>query len=345
MRASWAFRPAFGRQHLGKAIFPLAEEFMDRLDELAVLVAVLEAGSLAGAGRRLRRSPPAITRTITALEQRVGARLVERTTRRLAATEAGLALADRARAMLDAYAEAMLTPGEAALRGTLRITAPVVFGRRHVTPCVLAFQNQHPDLRIDLELADGNLDLVQEGLEVAVRIGALRDSGLTARRVGAVRRMLVASPAYLASHGTPATPADLAGHATIVSFSRGGLLEWRFRDGGRERLVRLTPRLLVNDIEAMLLAVLAGHGIARALSYQVAEDLGAGSLVRLLAEFEPAAEPVHLVFPGGGLMRPSVRSFVAFAADYLGQLPVVRGEGQAEPADRANGPNSSASTR
>jgi DNA-binding transcriptional LysR family regulator len=298
---------------------------MDRLDEMAVLAAVLDTGSLAAAGRRLRRSPPAITRTIAALEQRIGTRLVERTTRRLAPTEAGRALADRARLLLDLYAEAMQAPVEAALRGTLRITGPVVFGRRHVTPCVLAFQAEHPDLRVELDLADRNLDLVEEGLDVAVRIGAMADSGLMARRVGAVRRVVVASPAYLAEHGTPLTPGDLARHVTIVSVARGGLLEWRFRDGGRERVVRLTPRLTVNDIEAMLVAARSGFGVVRALSYQVVEELKAGSLVRLLADFEPPAEPVQLVFSGGGMMRPSVRAFVEFAAAYLARLGVVQG--------------------
>jgi DNA-binding transcriptional LysR family regulator len=297
---------------------------MDRLDELAVLVAVLEGGSLAAAGRRLRRSAPAITRTIAALEARVGTRLVERTTRRLAATEAGQALADHARVLMDLYAEAMQAPVEAALRGTLRVTAPVVFGRRHVTPCVVAFQAAHRDLRVELELADRNLDLVEDGLDVAVRIGQLADSGLIARRVGAVRRMLVASPAYLAAHGTPLAPGDLAGHVTIVSFSRGGLMEWRFADDGRDRVVRLTPRLMVNDVEAMLVAVRSGFGVARALSYQVTEDLEAGSLVRLLADFEAEPEPVQVVFAGGGTMRPSVRAFVDFAVAFLAQLGVVR---------------------
>jgi DNA-binding transcriptional LysR family regulator len=298
---------------------------MDRLDELAVLAAVLDTGSLAAAGRRLRRSPPAITRTIAALEQRTGVRLVDRTTRRLAPTEAGRALADRARVLLDLYAEAMEAPVEAALRGTLRITGPVVFGRRHVTPCVLAFQNDHPDLRVELELSDRNLDLIEDGLDVAVRIGTMTDSGLMVRRVGAVRRVLVASPGYLAAHGTPLTPGDLAGHTTIVSVSRGGLLEWRFRDAGRERVVRLTPRLMVNDIEAMLVAARSGFGVVRVLSYQVVEELMAGSLVRLLADFEPVAEPVQLVFSGGGMMRPGVRAFVEFAAVYLARLGVVQG--------------------
>lgn len=297
---------------------------MDRLDEMAVLAAVLDTGSLAAAGRRLHRSPPAITRTISALERRVGARLVERTTRRLAPTEAGRALADRARVLLDLYAQAMQSPVEAALHGTLRVTAPVVFGRRHVTPCVVAFQTAHPDLRVELELADRNLDLVEHGLDVAVRIGPLEDSGLTVRRVGSVRRVLVASPDYLAAHGTPLTPADLTGHTTIVAFSRGGLMEWRFRDGGRERVVRLAPRLIVNDIEAMLAAVRSGFGVARALSYQVLEELDAGSLIRLLAAFETAVEPVQLVFSGGDMMRPSVRAFVDFAVTFLGRLGVVQ---------------------
>lgn len=297
---------------------------MDRLDEMAVLVAVLDTGSLAAAGRRLRRSPPAMTRMIAALEHRVGARLVERTTRRLAPTEAGRALASRARAVLEFYADAMQAPVQAALRGTVRITAPVVFGRRHVTPCVLAFQTAHPDLRIELELADRNLDLIEERLDVAVRIGVMTDSGLTARRVGLVRRMLVASPNYLTAHGVPTAPADIQAHSTIVSFSRRGLLEWRFRQGEQERVVRLTPRLLVNDIEAMLLAARSGHGLARALSYQVVDDIEAGTLVRLMRDYEPPPEPVQLVFPGGDLMRPSVRAFVDFAAAHLGRLGVVR---------------------
>jgi DNA-binding transcriptional LysR family regulator len=194
-----------------------------------------------------------------------------------------------------------------------------------VTPCVLAFQAKHPELQVELVLADRNLDLVVEGLDVAVRIGPLADSGLIARRVGAVGRMLVASPAYLAAHGTPATPTDLTNHATIVSFSRGGLLEWRFQENGRERVVRLTPRLMVNDVEAMLLAARSGHGIARPLSYQVAEELEAGTLLRLLPAFEPATDPIHLVFSGGGLMRPAVRGFVEFSVACLGRLKLVSG--------------------
>src|SRR3954447_19027141 len=253
---SCRFRMATGQ--LATQSFSLRKNVMDRLEELAVLAAVLEGGSLAAAARRLRRSPPAITRAIASLEQRVGARLIERTTRRLAPTAAGQALGNRARLLLDGYEAAMQAPMEAALRGTLRITAPVVFGRRHVTPCVLAFQAAHPDVQVELVLADRNLDLVDEGLDVAVRIGHLAESSLIARRIGTVRRQLVASPAYLAEHGTPRMPAELAGHVVIAAISRDAPLEWRFREGDRDRIVRLTPWLMVNDVEAMLLAARSG---------------------------------------------------------------------------------------
>ena len=300
---------------------------MDRLDELMVLVAVLDAGSLAAAGRRLRRSAPAITRALAALEARVGTRLVERTTRCLAPTEAGRNLAEQAKAVLAGYTDAVRDTSEASLRGTVRVTAPVVFGRRHVTPLVAGFLDAHPAVRVELVLADRNLDLVEEGLDVGVRIGRLADSGLVARRVGEVRRVLVASPDYLATRGTPRTPRDLAGHDAI--FSSGGRptpVEWRFREGARGRVVRLAPRLLVNEVEAALVAARMGRGIAMALSYQVADDLAAGNLVRLLPMHEPSPLPVQLVAPGGGRHMASggVRAFLDHAARSLGALEVIR---------------------
>ena len=297
---------------------------MDRLDELTVLVAVLDAGSLAAASRRLRRSPPSVTRALAALEDRVGARLVERTTRRLTATEAGRTLAGQARAVLAGYAEAVRDASEAPLRGTVRVTAPVVFGRRHVTPLVIAFLDAHPAVAVDLMLADRNLDLIEEGLDAAVRIGPLADSSLVARRVGEVRRVLVASPGYLAAHGTPRTPGDLARHDTIVSSSRPVPVEWRFKEGARGRVVRLAPRLLVNEVEAALVGARIGRGIAMALSYQVADDLAAGLLVRLLPDHEPPPLPVQLVRPGGRHMTPRVRAFLDHAVWHLGTLEAIR---------------------
>lgn len=297
---------------------------MDRLDELTVLVAVLEAGSLAAASRRLRRSPPSVTRALAALEDRVGARLVERTTRRLTATEAGRTLAGQARAVLAGYADAVRDANEATLRGTVRVTAPVVFGRRHVLPLAIAFMDAHPAVAVDLVLADRNLDLIEEGLDAAVRIGALADSGLVARRVGEVRRVLVASPDYLAARGTPGTLNDLARHDAIFTSGRPVPVEWRFKEGARGRVVRLAPRLLVNEVEAALVGARMGRGIAMALSYQVADDLAAGVLVRLLPWHEPPPLPVQLVVPGGRHMAPRVRAFLDHAAQHLRMLEVMR---------------------
>lgn len=297
---------------------------MDRLDELAVLVAVVEQGSLVGAARRLRRSPPVITRALAALERRVGARLIERTTRRLAATEAGRALAEDSRALLSSYEAAVADVSPAPVRGLLRITAPVQFGRRHVAPLVAAFLREFPESQVELVLQDRYLDLIDEALDVAVRIGTLSDSTLMVRRVGEVRRLVVASPEYLARRGTPDKPARLTGHDTIFSTSTSGLLEWRFGARGRTTVVRLAPRLLVNDVEARLAAARAGQGIVRVLSYQVAEELAAGKLVRLLRAYEPPPLPVQLVTASRVHMSPKVRAFLDLAAEQLGQLRVIQ---------------------
>lgn len=295
---------------------------MDRLEELAALVAILDTGSLAAAGRRLRRSPPAMTRILGGLEERMGTQLVVRTTRRLAPTETGRRLAEHARSLLSGYEGAVREITGARVSGVLRVTAPLVFGRRHVTPIVTSFLDVHPAVRVELVLADGALNLVEEGLDVAVRIGRLADSGLLARRVGEVRRVLVASPAYLARRGAPRAPAELARHDLIFTTGPSGPLEWRFGPGAGKP-VRLTPRLLVNDVDAMLAAVRAGRGIGRPLSYQVADDLASGALVRLLPELEPPALPVQLVTPGVRHPAPRVRAFVDHAARALAALEVI----------------------
>jgi DNA-binding transcriptional LysR family regulator len=303
---------------------------MDRLDELAVFVAILDAGSLARTARRLRRSPPAITRALGSLEERLGVRLVERTTRRLAPTEEGRRLADQARRLLADYEEVLRqSSGSGALRGTLRVTAPLVFGRRHVAPVLTSFLDAHPALRADLVLNDRNVDLIEEGLDVGVRIGRLADSALVTRRVGAVRRVLVASPDYVARCGAPQAPHDLAGHDVIYVASRPIPPEWRFGgDGAPDETIRLTPRFSVNEIDAMLMAVEAGRGVGRALSYQVADLVAAGRLVRLLKAFEPPPLPVQLVVPSARHMAPRVRAFVEHAAATLSRLEVVRSEGR-----------------
>ena len=296
---------------------------MDRLDEFLIFVRIVEEGSLVRAAQRLRRSAPAVTRALAALEDRIGVRLVDRTTRRLAPTEAGRALYERARSVIEAYDAATTDALDAPVRGLLRITAPVQFGRRHVAPLAAGFLDSHDGVEIELLLNDRNVDLIEEGIDVAVRIGALADSSLVARPVGQVRRQWVASPGYLARHGTPKAPADLAAHEALLGTSRGAM-EWTF--GGRRRgaPAHLAGRLRVDDIETRLRLARDGRGIAQFLSYQVTEDLAAGRLVRLLRAFEPPPLPVQLVTKGRAHRAPKIDSFLDFAVRKLSALPVLR---------------------
>ena len=297
---------------------------MDRLDELHVFIAILDAGSMAAAARKLGRSPAAVTRILALLETRAGARLFERSTRRLTPTETGLRLAEQARRLLADYDAALQPPGAGAPRGLLRLTAPTVFGRRHVAPVVTRFLARHPDIQVDLTLSDRNVDLIEEGIDAGLRIGALSNMSLVARRLGEVRQVTVASPAYLDRRGTPHVPADLAGHELIMSTSVRTMAEWRFRADGREHVVRYGPRLRMNDVEAVLAAARDGFGIARAMSYQVEPDLRAGLLRRLLVDYEPEPAPVHLVLPSSRHMAPRLRAFVDFAVAEFAALAVIR---------------------
>jgi DNA-binding transcriptional LysR family regulator len=297
---------------------------MDRLDELAIFVAIIDEGSLAAAGRKLRRSPPAVTRALAGLEDRVGTRLLERTTRRSRPTAAGRRLAEHARQVLAGYDQVVGDASASSVRGVLRVTAPVVFGRRHVTPIVTSFLDVYPGVRVELVLSDKNLNLVDDGLDVALRIGQLADSSLVVRRVGEVRRVVVASPSYLAARPAVRTPRDLTGHDIIFTASRPGPLEWRFAGAPRRQVVRVVPRLMINDVDATLLAVRAGRGIARFLSYQVADDLASNTLTRLLAEREPPPVPVQLVVPSARHLSPNARGFIDHAARALAALPVIR---------------------
>jgi len=297
---------------------------MDRLDELAVFVRIVEEGSLVRAAGRLRRSPPAVTRALAALEARVGQRLVDRTTRRLAPTEAGRRLYDKARALVTDYEAATSTAPGMPVQGVLRITAPVQFGRRHMAPIVGRFLDAHDGVEIELVLNDRNIDLIEEGIDVALRIGPLADSSLLARPVGQVRRLWVASPGYLARRGTPRTPADLAGHEALLGTLRGNR-EWSFAGGRRGAPARLAGRFRVDDVETRLRAAREGRGIAQLLSYQAADDLAAGRLVRLLGAWEGPPLPVHLLTKGRAHRAPRIDAFLDFAARRLKALPVLSG--------------------
>lgn len=298
---------------------------MDRLDELAIFVRIVEEGSLVRAASRLRRSPPAVTRALASLEERIGLRLVDRTTRRLAPTEAGRALYDKARTLMADYEAATAGAPGALVRGLLRITAPVQFGRRHIAPVVARFLDVHEGVEVELLLNDRNIDLIEEGIDVALRIGLLADSTLSARPVGHVRRLWVASPAYLARHGTPRTPADLVRHEAILGTLRGNT-EWLFAGARRGAPPRLAGRLRVDDVETRLRAAREGRGIAQLLSYQVADDLAAGRLVRLLRAWEREPLPAHLLTKGRAHRAPKIDAFLDFAAKRLAALPVLRAD-------------------
>ncbi len=292
---------------------------MDRLRAMEVFAAVAEAGSLAGAARKLRLSPPAITRAVAALERRLGVRLLERTTRSLAVTEAGLRFLDSARRLLAELDEAERSAAGATGRptGHLRVTAPLGFGRAHVAPVLASFLNEWPEVSASLTLLDRVANMVEEGFDVAVRIGALPDSSLVARRVGEVRRLVVASPAYLARRGAPARPEELKRHEVIAFTGQPTAREWRFVEDGRPLAVALAPRFEVNDTLAALMAAERGEGLAAALSYVAAPALAGGRLVSVLERFATPPVPVHLVHPQARLVAAKVRSFVDHAAPRL----------------------------
>jgi DNA-binding transcriptional LysR family regulator len=299
---------------------------MDRIEELAIFVAIVDTGSLAGAAKRLKHSPPAVTRALAAVERRVGTRLIERTTRRLGPTQAGRRFAERARVLLHDYSDALneiSSERGAPLRGLLRITAPTVFGRRHLAPLITTFLDTHPGVRIELVLGDRNLDLIDEGIDLAIRIGQLADSRLVARRVGEIRRTLIASPAYLRNGPELRSPRDLAKHDVIFYSGFGSPTEWRFQARGRRQSVRLTPRIMTTDVDAVVSIVGASRGVGRVFSYQVATEIASGKLVRVLPTFEPPALPVQIVVPSARLMAPAVRAFMDHVTKALRALPAI----------------------
>ncbi|MFG1343414.1 LysR family transcriptional regulator [Xanthobacter autotrophicus DSM 431] len=295
---------------------------MDRIDAMTAFVTALDEGSLARAARRLGRSPAAITRAVALLEERLGTRLLHRTTRALHLTQAGERYLASCRAILADLAEAdLLASGERTEpRGLLSVTAPVTFGRLHVAPLVEELLEAHPSLEARVLLVDRVVNLIDEGHDAAVRIGPLPDSSLVAVRVGEVRRVVCASPAYLAARGTPQAPADLAGHR-VISFSQiTETASWAFAagpSGGARKLVTVRPHFTVNGAEAAIAAAVRGRGVTRVLSYQVEEEVAEGRLVLLLEAFEGPRLPVHVVYPEARLPAAKLRAFVAFAVPRL----------------------------
>jgi DNA-binding transcriptional LysR family regulator len=295
---------------------------MDQLEGMRVFVAVADTGGFAPAARLLRVSPPVVTRAIAALERRLGARLLNRTTRQVRLSEAGERfLADCKRILAELQdAEALARSAHIEPQGLLAVTAPVMFGRMHIAPVLFDFLARHPKVSAHALFLDRIVNLMEEGFDVALRIDELSDSSLTAIKVGTVRRIVVASPAYLAANGVPRTPDDVENHRAIGS----GRAPWRFR-GATASTPQPRMQLAVNGGDVAIACALAGHGLARPLSYQVDEELRDGRLQVVLADYELPALPVQLVYPEGRQAAAKVRAFVDFAVARLRAHPALRG--------------------
>jgi DNA-binding transcriptional LysR family regulator len=293
---------------------------------MRAFASVADLGSFAEAGRRLRLSPAAVTRAVAQLEDHLGVQLLNRTTRSVRLTDRGTAYLDACkRILIDVDdADRGIRGEHATPRGLLAVAAPIMFGRLHVLPLVARMLREHRDLTVRLTLSDRLVHVVEEGIDVAVRIGHLADSAMIAFTVGEVRRVLVASPDYLAARGTPATPGALAGHDLIAFEGLGAAGEWRFGEGDRTG-IRLEPRLAVNTADAAINAAEAGLGITRTLSYQAHASLEAGRLRLVLQDFAPPPVPVSVVYPARRVGSANVAAFVKSAREYFPTLPMIAG--------------------
>jgi DNA-binding transcriptional LysR family regulator len=285
---------------------------MDRLDAMQAFVTVADLKGFAPAARKLQLSPSGVTRLIAALENRLGARLLQRTTRSVALTDAGARYLERARRILADVEEAEIAAeGERARpSGRFVVSAPVGFGRRHVSHVMNTYLKRYREVSAELRLEDRMINLVEEGVDLAVRIGHLADSSLVARHVGDMRRIIVASPGYLKSRGEPRRPQDVAAHDTIQFGVPSGSAEWRFAEAGNEVRLNYTPRLLTNNADAAIQYAEAGGGLTGVLAYQAAEAIKRGRLKIVLAKFEQPPLPIHIVYPTSRLLSAKVRTFI-----------------------------------
>ena len=292
---------------------------MDRLESMSVLLATVEFGSLSAASRALGMPLTSVSRKISELERHLKAQLLNRSSWRLMLTEAGRSYVTASRRILEEIKEAeggasgeYRTP-----QGDLRITAPIVFGRLHVLPVSIAFLNAYRDINIRLVLADQLFNLLEDRVEVAVRIGALPDSSLKAHRIGSIRQVVCASPSYFTKRGFPKTPLDLRHHDCVVFDGLSSLNGWTFTAGKSKKAIAIRSRLRVNTAEAAIDAAIAGVGLTRVLSYQVANAVRTGALEIVLATFEPAAWPINLVYRGARFVPVKLRAFLDFTVPRL----------------------------
>jgi len=303
---------------------------LDRLHAMTVLVAVAEEQSFAAAARRLALSPPVVTRAVAALERRLGVKLLVRTTRFVRPTDAGQGYLESARRIVAEAdeADAAAAGSHGAPRGMLKITAPVLFGSLYVMPSVAAFLSRFPDVSVSALIVDRVVNLLEEGIDVGVRIGDLPDSSMRAIPAGFVRRVVCASPRYLRKHRTPVAPGDLSGHTIIAATAVTPSGEWWFLDGKRRLTVRVRPRLTVTSNDSAIRAALQGFGVVRLMSYQVAEHLATGRLVRVLSAYEPPPSPIHVIHLEGRLASAALRGFVDLLVKQLRSEPALQQAGR-----------------
>ncbi|ARN82233.1 LysR family transcriptional regulator [Methylocystis bryophila] len=293
----------------------------DRFASLQLFIRVARSGSFSAAARAMGMTQPTASRTIAALERQIGAKLLSRSTRAVTLTDAGLDYLARSEAILAALDEAdHAARGTGELRGTLRVAMSPSFAIRTVFPRLARFSERHPDLRIEFALSDARHDLIGDSVDVAVRIGILNDSTALARKIGTVRRVLVASPAYLARTGTPRIPSDLAGHAIIVGPAGQGSEAWSFRKEGKTMSIRVQARLVIDLSEAATAAAVAGLGVVSTGAGSVQAEVEQGALVRLLPDWEIGDSDIHTILPAGRAAKASARAFAAFIAAEIREI-------------------------
>jgi DNA-binding transcriptional LysR family regulator len=287
---------------------------------METFVCVVEAGTFSAAARRLNVGQPAVSKTIALLEERLSVRLLLRSTRGLTPTEAGQAFYSRAKRAIEEAEEAELAARGAAtnLTGRLRVCAAVTFARLHIVPAIGQFLEAHPELNIDLVLDDRNVDLLEEGIDIALRIGPLEDSSMTARKIGEVPRRVVGTPAYFERAGIPTTPADLSAHQAIVYSQRGGGSTWTFRRNGSEVAVVVSGRVAITAAEGLRAAVLANLGLAVVSEWMFSPELKNGQVCSVLDDWRLPPVELWAVFPAGRMVSAKTRAFLDFLADSLG---------------------------
>ncbi len=300
---------------------------MDRLESMAVFIKVADCGSLAAAARALDISAQMVGKHLVFLENRLGARLLNRTTRRQSLTEIGTVFYQRCKIVLAEaeLAEAVTRQLSVEPRGTLRITAPVSFGAYALTPMINRYQRAYPQVRVDLTLTDRITDVVDEGYEAVIRIGTLKDSSLIARELAPYRLLACASPGYLARKGTPEQVSDLSHHDCLGYryWSRPSVREWRFSKQGKEQSIAIDSQLQINDISALLTAALNDGGIILGAEVVMRPYLACGQLLRVLPEYESPSRPLHILFPAHHYLTPKLRSFVDYVVMEFGPQTVT----------------------